>query len=83
MSQKKIGVLLSYVQIAVTILVNLLYTPVMLRLLGQSEYGVYSLSNSVIGYFALLYMGMTSRYMRYYSRYEKQGDHQAVAKLNG
>lgn len=83
MSQKKIGVLLSYVQIAVTILVNLLYTPVMLRLLGQSEYGVYSLSNSVIGYFALLYMGMTSTYMRYYSRYEKQGDHQAVAKLNG
>ena len=83
MSQKKIGVLLSYVQISVTILVNLLYTPVMLRLLGQSEYGVYSLSNSVIGYFVLLYAGMTSTYMRYYSRYEKQGDRQDVAKLNG
>ena len=40
-SEKKAGVILSYTGQIVKILVNLLYTPIMLRLLGQSEYGLY------------------------------------------
>ncbi len=83
MNQKKLGVVLSYIQIIVTILVNLLYTPIMLRLLGQSEYGIYSLSNSVIGYLTLLYVGMTSTYLRYYSQYKKKDDESSIARLNG
>ena len=83
MNQKKAGVLLSYGQIAVMMLSNLLYTPIMLRMLGQSEYGVYSLSSSVIGYFALLYAGMSSTYLRYYSSYRAKGDEAGIAKLNG
>ena len=83
MNQKKVGVLLSYGQIIITVLANLLYTPIMLRFLGQSEYGVYSLSNSVIGYFALLYTGMSSTYLRYYSVYNENNDRQAIGKLNG
>ncbi len=83
MNQKKAGVLLSYGQIAITMLSNLLYTPIMLRMLGQSEYGVYSLSSSVIGYFALLYTGMSSTYLRYYSSYQAKGDEAGIAKLNG
>ena len=83
MNQKKVGVLLSYGQIAITMLSNLLYTPIMLRMLGQSEYGVYSLSSSVIGYFALLYTGMSSTYLRYYSSYRAKGDEDSIARLNG
>ena len=82
MSQKKTGVILSYIQILTTILINLIYTPLMLRLVGVNEYGIYSLSSSVIGYLALLYTGMTSTYLRYYSTYKKEGDEEAVAKLN-
>lgn len=83
MNQKKAGVLLSYGQIAITMLSNLLYTPIMLRMLGQSEYGVYSLSSSVIGYFALLYTGMSSTYLRYYSSYRAKGNEDSIASLNG
>lgn len=83
MNQKKLGVALSYIQIIVTIMVNLLYTPIMLRLLGQSEYGIYSLSNSVIGYLTLLYAGMTSTYLRYYSQYKKKDDELSISRLNG
>ena len=83
MNQKKAGVLLSYGQIAITMLSNLLYTPIMLRMLGQSEYGVYSLSSSVIGYFALLYAGMSSTYLRYYSSYRAKGDEDSFASLIG
>ena len=43
MNQKKAGVLLSYGQTALSTLISLTYTPVMLRLLGQSEYGLYTL----------------------------------------
>ena len=83
MNEKRIGVVLSYAQIITTILVNLIYTPIMLRLVGASEYGVYSLSSSVIGYLALLYAGMTSTYLRYSSIYQKKGDQESVARLNG
>ena len=83
MNQKKAGVLLSYGQIAITMLSNLLYTPIKLRMLGQSEYGVYSLSSSVIGYFALLYTGMSSTYLRYYSSYRAKGNEDSIASLNG
>lgn len=82
MTQKKAGVLLAYGGILVTMLTNLLYVPIMLRLLGQSEYGVYSLSTSVIGYMSLLYLGMTSTYLRYYSRYHRRNDQKSIAKLN-
>lgn len=83
MNQKKIGVILSYAQIFITLLVNLLYVPIMLRLLGQSEYGVYSLSSSVINYFSLLYVGMTSTYLRYCTVYHKDAGSVDIARLNG
>ena len=49
-NQRKAGVMLSYTSEAVKILSSLLYTPIMLRLLGQSEYGLYSLVHSVVAY---------------------------------
>ena len=48
--QRKAGVLLSYAGEIIKILVNLVYTPIMLRLLGQSEYGLYQLVYSVVSY---------------------------------
>lgn len=36
-NQLKIGSLLSYVQMFLGVIISLLYTPVMLRLLGKSE----------------------------------------------
>ena len=53
MNQKKIGILLSYGNIIITIITNLIYTPIMLKILGQSEYGIYTLSSSLVGYFSL------------------------------
>lgn len=52
--QRKAGVILSYAGELVKILVSLVYTPIMLRLLGQSEYGLYQLVYSVVSYLSLL-----------------------------
>ena len=82
-NQLKAGVILSYFSEGIGILIGLLYTPIMLRLLGQSEYGLYQLASSVISYLSLLSLGFGSSYVRYYSRYKVQNDDRAIAKLNG
>lgn len=81
-NQLKAGVILSYVSELVMVLSGLIYTPIMLRLLGQSEYGLYQLSASIISYLGLLSMGFGASYVRYYYRRKSDGP-DSVAKLNG
>ena len=83
LSQKKVGALLSYVSEAIRILTALIYTPIMLRLLGQSEYGLYQRVHSVVSYLSLLSLGFGSAYVRFYSRAKAKNDENGVAKLNG
>lgn len=82
-SQIKTGSLLSCLQIGCSIIIQLAYTPVMIRLLGQSEYGLYSTVASVISLLSLLSLGFNSGYIRYFSLYKKNNDTQGIAKLNG
>ncbi len=82
-NQKKAGVLLSYLAQVIHILSGILYTPIMLRLLGQSEYGLYQLVASVVSYLNVLSLGFGSSYMRFYSRIKKHEDEEKVAEFNG
>ncbi len=82
-NQIKAGILLSYLSIALKSLVELAYTPIMLRLLGQSDYGLYSLVNSVVSYLGLLTFGVGGAYLRFYSREKAEGGEKKVAQLNG
>lgn len=82
MNQRKAGVLLAYAGELVKILTALIYTPVMLRLLGQSEYGLYQLVYSVVSYLGLLSLGFGSSYMRFYSGYKAKRDENGIARLN-
>ncbi len=68
-NQLKIGVILSYINLFLGSIIPLIYTPIMLRLLGQAEYGLYSIANSVIGYLSLLSFGMGSTIVRYITKY--------------
>ena len=82
-SQLKIGSLLTYLQMALGVLVGLLYTPVMIRILGQSEYGLYNTVSSTISMLSVLSLGFNSSYVRYYAGYKKNGDTEAIYRLNG
>lgn len=82
-NQLKIGVFLSYMQMALSIIINLIYTPLMIRTLGQSEYGLYNTVSSTISMLSLLSLGFGSGYIRYYSIYKKEGDNEKIYKLNG
>ena len=82
-NELKAGAVLSYLSIFITIIVILLYTPIMLRLLGQSEYGLYSLIGAVVGYLSILDMGLGNAIVRYNARNRALGDKDAEANLNG
>lgn len=83
LNQIKLGAVLSFVSMGLGYLVSIIYTPIMLRLLGQSEYGLYNLVASVVAYLGVLNFGFGSAYMRYYSRYKIQDDREKIATLNG
>ena len=82
-NQLKTGALLTYLSMGLGFIISLVYTPIMIRLLGQSEYGLYNLAASVISYLGILNLGFGSAYIRYYTRYKKINDKEGISKLNG
>lgn len=80
-NQLKAGVVLSYLSTAITILIQLIYMPVMIRLLGKSEYGLYSLVSGVVSYLSLFSLGFTGAYLRFFAR--ACDDRDMLSSLNG
>lgn len=83
MNQLKVGVILSYISMVISSIIALCYTPIMLRILGQSEYGLYQLAVTTVSYLGLLKFGIGTAYIRYYMKYKVNNDENAIAKLNG
>lgn len=73
MNQLKAGAILNYVVILLNTLVGLLYTPYMLRMMGQSEYGLYALVASVISYLTVLDLGLGNAVVRYTAKFRAEG----------
>ena len=82
-NQIRAGAALSYVSMALSTVISLVYTPIMLRQLGDSEFGVYQAVLPIISYLNLLSFGLGSACVRYYSRFRAAGDKKGCAKLNG
>lgn len=70
--ERKRGAILSYVSIIISTIVQLLYTPLLIRMLGQSEYGLYSLVSSIIGYLTVLDLGFGNAIIVYTAKYREQ-----------
>ena len=70
--QIKIGAIISYVSIAINIVVGLLYTPWMISQIGEADYGLYTLANSLITLF-LIDFGLSAAVSRYLSTYKAEG----------
>lgn len=82
-NQLKVGAIMSYLLIGLGSIISILYTPIMLRLLGQSEYGLYNLVSSVVSYLGLFSFGFGSAYIKYFSKYRVNKEFDNIAKLNG
>lgn len=73
MNQIKNGAILNYLVIFLNLLVALLYTPYMLKVMGQNEFGLYSLVASIITYLTVLDLGFGNAIVRYTAKYRTEG----------
>lgn len=71
-NQVKAGAILTLVSLFVGNVVSLGYTPFMLKSLGQVEYGLYGLANSVVGYLTVLDFGFGNAAVRYTAKYKAE-----------
>lgn len=82
-SQLKIGIVLNYVNMILGNLIPIFYTPIMLSLLGQSEYGLYKLASSVTSYLSLISMGLGSAITRYLIKSRAEEGKEAEERMFG
>lgn len=82
LSQLKIGALISYFTMGFSIFAGLVYTPWMVSKIGQADYGLYTLANSLIAIF-MLDFGLSSAVSRFVSKYRAEGRTQDVNDILG
>lgn len=82
-NQRKIGAILSYLVIGTNMIIGILYTPFLIRKLGQSEYGLFSIIQSIISYLTVMDMGFGNAIIIYTSRYINQGNKEKQDELHG
>ena len=83
MSQIKAGAKLSYINIAVNTVITFLYTPFLISMVGQGEYGLYSLVASVIAYLSVLDMGFGNAMIRFVAKHQAHNDTKKIKQING
>ena len=82
-NQIKAGAVLSYLSLILTIVIALIYTPILINTLGQAEYGVYSLMAAFVGYLTILDMGLGNAIVRYIARTRATNNRQEESELSG
>lgn len=81
-SQIKKGALISYVGILFNIIAGLLYTPWMVKQIGQSDYGLYALVSTFLVYFTMDF-GLGQAIARFLAKYRATGQEHKVNQLLG
>lgn len=79
----KSGVIISYIQTFLSIIISLVITPITIRSLGQSEYGIYSLVGTIIPYLTVLDLGFSNAIVRFITECRVKNDKDKEYKLNG
>lgn len=82
-NQLKAGAILSYVNLLIGNIIPFIYTPIMLRMLGQAEYGLYGIAQSIMGYIGLLNFGIGGAIVRYLAKYRAEEDREQEARVAG
>lgn len=82
-SQIRIGIILNYINMILGNLIPVFYTPIMLSILGQQEYGLYKLSSSVTSYLSLISIGLGSAIIRYLIKAREEEGKEAEENILG
>lgn len=76
------GAVISYISIFLNIVISLVYTPWMIRQVGVSDYGLYSLVGAFLSYF-MLDFGLSGTITRFIAKYRAEGDETKVSNMLG
>ncbi|MBE6693049.1 MAG: hypothetical protein E7586_07030 [Ruminococcaceae bacterium] len=82
-NQIRIGMVLSYANLIIGNLIPLFYTPIMLELLGQSEYGLYKIAASTTAYLTIMNFGLGSAVSRFLIKANVEGGQDSEEKTLG
>lgn len=80
--QIKIGVIISYLTIGFSIVSGLIYTPWMISIIGQSNFGLYTLATSLVT-MVTIDIGLSSAVTRFVSKYRAENDKESIKKFLG
>lgn len=81
-SSIKSGAIISYISVFLTIGITFFYTPWMIDQIGVSDYGLYSLVNTLIAYFVMDF-GLSGTVTRFIAKYRAEGKEQSIENLMG
>ena len=81
--QVKAGAALPLVSLLISNVIPFIYTPIMLRILGQAEYGLYGIASSFMGYLNLLNFGIGGTVVRYIVKYRARADVKGEEQIFG
>ncbi len=76
------GAIISYISIFFNIVISLVYTPWMIKQIGVSDYGLYSLVGTFLSYF-LLDFGLSGSITRFISKYRADGNEEKISNMLG
>lgn len=80
--QIKLGAIFSYLTIAFNMIAGLIYTPWMLEKIGKENYGLYTLTTSLITMFVMDF-GMGAAVAKFISKYNAEEDQESINNFLG
>lgn len=75
------NVLVNWTAFLVTLLTGFWMSPFLIRHLGESVYGVWVLTGSLVGYLGLLDFGITQSIVKYIAEHRARGDQEAINRV--
>lgn len=82
MSQLRLGAILSYASVGISLAMGLLYTPWIVNAIGVDDYGLYTLALSIINLF-MMDFGVGTTVSRFLSKYYAEGRRDLANKFLG
>lgn len=79
----RVGIILSYANQFLSIAISLVYVPLMLSALGQKQYGLYTVAQSLVSYLTLTDIGIGTTAVRYNAKYIASGEIDVQRRVNG
>lgn len=75
------GIYLSYLHMFISLMLTFVLTPIMVKHLGRSVYGLWAVLGSIIGYFGLFHFGMLTAVVKFTAEYRARAQQEYLNKI--